>query len=106
MTDPLNYEQFAQNLHGRFKIHQSADSLVEVDLVEVSEFKKSAVQEHFWLVFRGPSRQPLSQGTYLFENDAMGRFEIFMTPMKQDAESRYYEVVFNRLVMPERSANG
>lgn len=106
MTDQLNYEQFAQHLHGKFKIQASPDSVVEVELAELSDFRKSEFQESFWLVFRGPASLPLGQGTFVFENDAMGRFDIFMTPIKQDAESLYYEVVFNRLVTPERSANG
>lgn len=105
MTDQLSHELLAQNLHGRFKIHQSTDNVVEVDLVEVSEFKKSDFQERFWIVFRGPGSNPLPQGTYLFENENIGRFDIFITPMRHDSESLYYEAVFNRLVLPEGPAN-
>jgi len=94
----MNYEQFAASLNDRFQIHLSEEKIVAVDLIEVSDFKKSAVQESFWLVFRGSNSEPLGQGTYTFVHPKLGRLEIFMTPIKQDKEGLYYECVFNRLV--------
>jgi hypothetical protein len=101
MTEQLTHEHFAQNLHARFKVHPTPENVVDLELIEVSEFKKSPVQERFWIVFSGPSNNVLEQGTYVFENENLGRIEIFMTPINQDAESRYYEAVFNRLVTPD-----
>lgn len=106
MTEELTYEQFAQNRNGKFKVHISPESVVELDVDELSEFKKSALQERFWLVFRGPIKLPLGQGTYLFENDGMGQFYLFMTPIRENAESRFYEVIFNRIVDSRGVTNG
>ena len=98
MTEELTYEQFEQNRKGKFKVHASPEHVVELDLDELSELKRSEHQERFWLVFRGPINLPLGQGTYLFENDGMGQFYLFMTPIREDAESLFYEAIFNRIV--------
>jgi hypothetical protein len=39
----------------------------------------------------------LGQGVRNFEHDAMGKFELFIVPVEQDAQGVYYEAVFNRL---------
>ena len=98
MTDPLTHEQFSQNLNGRFLVRLSSGENVELELTEVSDFKKSAVQERFWLHFEGSAQTPLDQGTFSFENENMGTFDMFITPIKSNQLNIYYEAVFNRLV--------
>lgn len=98
MSTQLTHEEFSTNLNGRFLVKLSPDTIAELDLVEISDFKKSEVQERFWILLRGARSTPLTQGTFTFENDNMGSFEMFMTPIKSDADYLYYEAVFNRLL--------
>jgi hypothetical protein len=39
----------------------------------------------------------LDQGVRNFIHDQMGQFELFIVPIRQDAQGFYYEAVFNRL---------
>ena len=51
----------------------------------------------FSLVFRGPQEPLLPQQIYAFEHDKLGRFDLFIVPVKRDANGLYYEAVFNRV---------
>ncbi len=70
---------------------------MEVDLINVSELKLYPQQEEFALEFRGPLDMFLGQGMHDFKHDQMGQFELFIVPIKQDAQGFYYEAVFNRI---------
>ena len=39
----------------------------------------------------------LDQGVRDFSHDQMGQFELFIVPIRQDAQGFYYEAVFNRI---------
>ena len=92
----LTHEEF--NRHANSKFHVQADeNTVEVDLIEVSELKVYPQQEEFTILFRGPSEVFLDQGVRSFKHEQMGEFELFIVPIKQDAEGFYYEAVFNRV---------
>ena len=58
---------------------------------------EDATNEKFTLLFTGQIRERLEQGTYLFEHNSLGRFEMFIVPVGRDDSSwMYYEAVFNR----------
>lgn len=53
-------------------------------------------QEGFTLTFRGPTRPPLPQRTYNLEHGTIGKLEMmFLVPVGEDENGRYYEAVFN-----------
>ena len=56
--------------------------------------------ESFSLVFHGPEKPLLPQGTRRFEHDHLGSFDLFIVPIGQEAGLTKYEAVFNRLVRP------
>ena len=97
MEPSLTHEEFTQQANTKFQAEVDENTDVEVDLIEVSELKLYPQQEEFVLVFRGPSNMFLGQGARYFKHDVMGRFEIFIVPIRQDAEGFYYEAVFNRI---------
>ena len=97
MEASLTHEEFSKNANTKFKVHIDENTHVELELIAVSELKLYPQQEEFTLEFRGPLGMFLGQGVRDFTHDQMGRFELFIVPIKQDEQGFYYEVVFNRL---------
>jgi hypothetical protein len=96
MDNFLTHEQFAENLNTKFHVSADGINIVELELAEISELKLIATQEQFSVVFRGPRDRFLGQGTRPLDHEKMGRSELFLVPIREDAEGYYYEAVFNR----------
>ncbi len=105
MADSLTHEAFARHLKTKFQIQLEAGKSVEISLIEVSELKVYERQEEFWILFLGPNEFFLGQGTRLMEHAEMGRFDLFLVPVRQDDQGYYYEAVFNRVLQPEKTAS-
>jgi len=97
METSLTHEAFAQQANSKFQVEVDETTDVDLELTEVSDLKLYPQQEEFVLLFRGPSNMFLGQGVRNFKHDAMGRFEMFIVPIRQDELGFYYEAVFNRL---------
>ena len=97
MEASLTHEEFTQHVNTKFKVQVDENNSVDLELTEISELKLYPRQEEFTIVFRGPSDAFLDQGVRYFKHDRMGEFEIFIVPIKQDADGYYYEAVFNRI---------
>ena len=97
MEASLTHEEFARHAGTKFQVQFDETTYVEVELVEVSEIKVYPQQEEFTLEFRGPANAYLDQGSRLFRHDQMGQFELFIVPVRQDAQGFYYDAVFNRI---------
>ena len=97
MEASLTHEEFSRNAKTKFKVQADDNTLVELELISVSELKLYPQQEEFVLEFLGPSNMFLDQGVRNFTHDQMGDFELFIVPVKQDAQGFYYEAIFNRL---------
>jgi uncharacterized protein DUF6916 len=93
----LEQEEFRPHLNTKFRVLKP-ESETEIELIEVSEVKKTRGQEMFWLVFRGPLQQFVPQGCYEMRHDKMGEFSLFIVPIRDDSQGFYYEAVFNRLI--------
>ena len=93
----LTHEEFTQHAGTTFHAEVDENTNVPLDLIEVSELKVHPQQEEFALQFRGPLDMFLDQGVRNFTHDQMGEFELFIVPIKQDAQGFYYEAIFNRL---------
>lgn len=97
MSASLAYEAFTQHLHTPFHVVFGNEDRVSVELVETEELRSLPENESFSLVFRGPLDSFLPQAIYRFNHDAMGAFEMFIVPIRQDQRGFYYEALFNRL---------
>ena len=86
---------FAEHLNSTFRLHHEP-AATELELVEVSDGSTHG-HVNFSLLFRGPHQPPLPQQTYPVEHDRLGRFDLFIVPVKRDAQGLYYEAVFNRV---------
>jgi hypothetical protein len=92
--DKISQDAFRENLNTKFV----ANGAVDLDLVECKDLGSTPQQEQFSIVFRGPREPRLEQMTYEMKHDVLGETLIFLVPIRQDAESLYYEAVFNRFV--------
>ena len=97
MEASLTHEAFTQNANTKFQVRLDDDATVELELVAVSEMKLYPQQEEFALEFRGPLDMFLDQGVRNFAHEQMGEFEMFIVPVRQEADGFYYEAVFNRI---------
>ena len=97
MEPSLTHEEFAQHAGTTFHAEVDENTSAPLDLINVSELKLYPRQEEFTLEFRGPLNMFLDQGVHNFKHDQMGQFELFIVPIKQDAEGFYYEAIFNRI---------
>jgi hypothetical protein len=69
---------------------------LELELVAVEDLRPhSRRAEPFSLTFRGPRRQLLPQGIHTLESPRMGALQLFLVPIRGDAESVDYEAIFN-----------
>jgi len=96
MENFLTHDQFVENLNTKFHFSADGTQVVELELAEVSELELIATQEQFAIVFRGPREPFLGQGTRLLDHEKLGSSELFLVPIREDAEGYYYESVFNR----------
>jgi hypothetical protein len=97
MEASLTHEEFTKNANTKFHVQVDENTNVPLELTAVSELKLYPQQEEFTVVFRGPSDMYLDQGVRNFIHDQMGQFELFIVPIRRDAQGFYYEAVFNRL---------
>lgn len=104
---PLN--AFARQLNSTFQVGTAPGASVTLKLVEVTPRQNlsatsspDAAFEKFSLIFRGPLERTLASANHSFEQAEIGRFDLFITPIRsKDQAHAYYEAVFNRPVPAE-----
>jgi hypothetical protein len=94
---------FAEHLNSTFRLHYHP-ATTELELIEVSD-RSTHGHINFTLLFRAPLQPLLPQQIYPVRHDRLGRFDLFIVPVKRDANGLYYEAVFNRLSQTTPSAN-
>jgi hypothetical protein len=97
MEASLTHEEFTKHVNTKFQVENEGDIPVELELIDISELKLHPRQVEFSLEFRSPLNMFLNQGVHNFTHDQMGQFELFIVPIKQDAQGFYYQAVFNNL---------
>jgi len=106
-ADQLTFEWFSAALKTRFRVHAGPSGDFELELVEAAIAPSKAggrspggavKLEGFSLIFTGPGDRLLPQGTYRFEHDRQGWFDLFMVPVGRGPDTIRYQVVFNRLI--------
>lgn len=96
MGNFLTHEALSENLNTKFQVSADDNKTVELELAEVSEIKLYDKQEQFAIVFRGPRDSFLGQGLRSLDHEKLGQSDLFLVPIREDAEGYYYEAVFNR----------
>jgi hypothetical protein len=77
-------------------MHTDALNAQTLELVEVKIKEESERLDGFSLLFSLPSGEYLPQASYLFEHEKIGRFPLFIVPVKTPKGTRY-EAIFSRL---------
>lgn len=98
-----NKETFSQFLGTSFFIsgqaRRASFTLSEVrDLQNYKDasYAPSGTRESFRLLFQG-SRDALPEGTYSFAHDALGSFDLFISPAGMSKGINFYQAHFNRV---------
>jgi len=98
MEAALTFQALTENLNTKFHIPVNDSQRVELELAEISELKQTPRNEEFAIVFRGPKEAFLGQGMRSLEHDQLGKFDLFIVPIRDDDKGYYYEAVFNRFL--------
>ena len=97
----LSYAAFAACLNSQFTLVTENSSRIAIQLVEVENQlktrKREGVRENFSLAFKAQSHEPLVQNTYQFEHEKLGKFDLFIGPVKSGKYGHIYEAVINRI---------
>ena len=96
-TEELLYSTFAGLEKTRFRVWLDESSPLQLELLETSD----AGQGSFSLLFQGPEDRSLPQGSYIFEQEQIGSFELFIVPVGRSGGAIQFQAIFNRL--PPRS---
>ena len=97
--DPALYkvETFAPHVGSQFDLHLE-DVRIPLRLTEVRTGPSTPKLLQFALTFHGPLKPPLPQHMYDLRHDVLGDMALFLVPISEDHEGRFYEVVFNRFL--------
>lgn len=100
MSQLLTMHDFAEHLRTTFLLEHPAGH-VALELVAVDSLPSGAGRDDcFTLLFRAPGRKHLPQATYHLRHHRLGALDIFLVPVRRDAEALYYEAVFNQATLP------
>ncbi len=76
----------------------AAQGAVELELIEAKELRAGVGaprQDPFSLVFKVERDCELWQGPVTLEHELTGRVDLFLVPIGEDREGRYFEAIFN-----------
>jgi hypothetical protein len=102
VIEKMTRETFAPLVGQELTLHASPDVAVPVRLTAVEGrgvvplpiAEQSRRHEQFSVYFLGPREPRLPQRTYALEHPTLGRFELFLVPVGEDAAGRVYEAAF------------
>ncbi len=108
-----NFAEFLAAVGTRFRARVTATEEVAFELIQAtpgrapaSSAGQGASYESFSLLFRSPGQRVIPQGTYPFQHDQLGLFEMFIVPVGQETDAVIYQAVFNCLVETAKSQAG
>jgi hypothetical protein len=100
----LKRATYEKLLNSNFQIRPTGAAAMRLRLVAATdEARESGVGqpadpggECFSLIFRGSAKAPLKQDTYTLSHPRMGRFRLFLVPVRKDADGISYQALINR----------
>src|SRR5262249_15916303 len=102
MLETFTIATFDSHLHETFGIHLASGTLLEAELIEVTQLSAqsgsgpevSSPRAPFSLVFRSPAHTRLMQGIYTMAHPTIGAFQLFLVPIGLDAQGLRCEAIF------------
>lgn len=98
MLTNVSKSDFSSALNSEF-VTKSAANVFSAELVSVDEGRVGPAFESFSLVFKAPVETACEQTTYDLAHPKLGNFELFMVPLKRNAEGVFFEAVVNRAII-------
>ena len=99
MSEFQTAADFEKHVNTNFRAELESPRPIDLKLISVTPRKiephEQAGMERFSVVFFGPADVFLPQNTYRLTHPEMGEFEVFLVPIKQEAEGFRYEAVYN-----------
>ena len=96
---PLQFEDFANRVGDSFAIAEQGFAGLPLTLTEAEPLRaawaKPGQRPPFSLIFVGQHQQVLEQRLYSFDLAGIGKVDIFLVPIGQDANGVSYQAVFN-----------
>jgi hypothetical protein len=97
MGQELHAHTFEPYVGTLFRVTTQFGDMFDATLAGVDRLSTSPRWEQFAVLFHGPADPRHPQGICRFEHDALGEFELFITPIVgSDSERTVYEACFNR----------
>ncbi|HMS41341.1 MAG TPA: hypothetical protein PKE69_14010 [Pyrinomonadaceae bacterium] len=97
MSNLPTKEAFEAQVNTNFKLFIEEDSF-DLTLFECKGVISNPIQECFSLMFLAPNEMPAYQSLFRVEHSALGAFDLFLVPIKQDEKGLQLEAVFNNLL--------
>ena len=99
MLDRLTFETMNQHVGSVFRVEVEQGRTIELKLVRAQKVMESEAarlkRTPFSLFFQGPQEPHLPQKIYRLHHEAFGEpMDIFVVPIRRDAEGFIYEAVF------------
>jgi hypothetical protein len=98
MLESFTAEMFAGRIGQQFRLRASADTVMQVELIEAkvlgSSAADSSLRKPFSILFRGPMTPVWPQRIYRVEHDAMESFDLFVVPVGPKNGGMEYEAIF------------
>lgn len=108
MLENLKAEQLQEWINHDFQLQLPDNSVLSLELIEVRSLPSYLDSFPKWrqdsglrpspfaIVFRGPRTPALNQRMYTLTQDQFGTLEnLFLVPIDEDSNGRYYEAIFN-----------
>ena len=99
MSEFQTAADFAKHVNTNFRVELESPNPIDIELITVTPRAigptEQAGMERFSVVFSGPPDVFLPQNIYRVTHPEMGEFEVFLVPIKQEAEGFRYEAVYN-----------
>lgn len=98
MLESFTAEMFAGRIGQQFRLRASADTVMQVELIEAKVLGSAAadpsLRKPFSILFRGPMTPVWPQRIYRVEHDAMESFDLFVVPVGPKNGGMEYEAIF------------
>ena len=95
MTDQLTRQDF-ENLGPRSLKVLAADGEIDLTVLGLRDLPNPSPRAHpFAVILEGPSNPLLPQAILPLVHPTLGRLDVFVVPIAQDARHTRYELVFN-----------
>jgi hypothetical protein len=99
MSEFQTEADFSKYVNTNFRVELVSPHPIDLKLIAVvrreSGPTEQAGMERFSTVFAGPTDIFLPQNTYQMTHPEMGKFEVFLVPIAQEADGFRYEAVYN-----------